>query len=544
MKKIFAQDISDALFYTLFSIIIGGLTLFWLSYTYPQAMNEDMGVLLIFAERFVNGGKFGVDIYEVNPPLSTLIYVPVIWFKNLTGLSLHFSSFFYVSVLLGLSTWLTNYVLKHDKSITNLDRLAIVAAYFLSNLFITVNDYGERDHFVLLGLMPLALSIFYETRGVRFNVAIEALIAAFGILMLLLKPHFGLVPAYLFIQRAWARRNLFAPCFDLTFMIMVFGCAVYIGCLLTVFHTFTFEQLPDIITLYVQKVFYPQYLYGLSLLLGLFIFISFTIHYTHDNRQRPDHLYYLTLILSLICTLGFLAQAKGLIYHLIPAISFLCINVTLLCYYDLSFYIKKKRALLIGVITPVLLCWLTIFYINLSFPSKDDIKDLPFAQWFKEYCPQDEQCKAYIFHETVDGIFGSFNYTNTIYASRFTAQWFLPEILSMQKQHEEGVEARLPKEEVDRLWKKFSQLVAEDLIKYKPHFIAIIESEYYLNSFDVNSKKFIFDYGTRYSENEAFRNEWKNYKYIGRKQVDRADYFKGTALDKEHIMTYDLYVRQ
>ena len=119
MKKIFAQDISDALFYTLFSIIIGGLTLFWLSYTYPQAMNEDMGVLLIFAERFVNGGKFGVDIYEVNPPLSTLIYVPVIWFKNLTGLSLHFSSFFYVSVLLGLSTWLTNYVLKHDKSIAN-----------------------------------------------------------------------------------------------------------------------------------------------------------------------------------------------------------------------------------------------------------------------------------------------------------------------------------------------------------------------------------------------------------------------------------------
>ena len=67
-------------------LIIGLLTalffLFWVYLTYPLLMSDNNAVLILFAERFLDGGTFGQDIFDTNPPLSILIYVPVVWMKQ------------------------------------------------------------------------------------------------------------------------------------------------------------------------------------------------------------------------------------------------------------------------------------------------------------------------------------------------------------------------------------------------------------------------------------------------------------------------------
>ena len=61
---------------------------------------------------------------------------------------------------------------------------------------------------------------------------------------------------------------------------------------------------------------------------------------------------------------------------------------------------------------------------------------------------------------------------------------------------------------------------------------------------DHEAKMIDFNFIEHYSQFEIFKKEWENYGYVGTEIVNRRHYFKGTGLDYDHLMTYDLYTRK
>lgn len=547
MTHWYKKDIGDNLFIAIFLAFMSALIAFWFSYTYPQSMNENMGVLLVFAERIANGGEFGKDIFEVNPPLSTLLYVPIIWLKTYLPLTIHQASFLYTSTFLIFSTALIHRLLCISKTSTY-EHVLILSLYIIGHLFITVNDYGEREQFVAMGLTPLCLYIYLKTAGISFSRAFSILVVAFGITMILLKPHFGLAPAILFLHRAWKQKQLFSPIKDIDFIVMSMGTALYAAILCTVYNVYTFEQLPIIMDLYVSQVFIPRHMVLIPLITSVITIIMVALSMSNDKIKRSQYSY-LSLIsfLAITSLMSFIAQTKGLMYQLIPAVIFFSMAIGLYIFYNARPFMNERRALILSVLTAFLLPICTIYPLNFIFPNQNDIKKLPFAQWFNEYCPKDiqEQCAAYIFHESVDGIFSSFHYTDTQYASRFPAHWFLPIIVNNQLREDAGLSSyKVSFESARSANKMFSQMVADDFQIYRPHFVAIIQTSVRLDLEDAESEETLFDFPTHYSKNTNFKQIWKSYKHVGTRVVNRKNYFNGSSMDQDHLMTYDLYVRR
>ncbi len=55
----------------------------------PLVLNPDLGWLLTVCEKMLAGGKLGVDVIELNPPLSVLMYMPAAWLGSLTPVPAH-----------------------------------------------------------------------------------------------------------------------------------------------------------------------------------------------------------------------------------------------------------------------------------------------------------------------------------------------------------------------------------------------------------------------------------------------------------------------
>lgn len=544
MRKWTKEHVGDKFFIATFFTLMGSIIAFWFSYTYPQAMNENMGVLLIFAERLVEGKSFKTDIYEVNPPLSILIYAPIIWLKKCLPFDIHQASFLYISLLLTLSISFLHVLLKVART-PKYEHCAIISIYILGHLFITVNDYGEREQFVAMGLIPLCILIHLKTVQTKISYHTSILISGFGIIMILLKPHFGLAPACLFLYRAWKRRSLFSPIKDSDFIIMTAGTTGYIICLLLFFQTYVFEQLPGIMDLYVSQVFVPPHMVLVPLIYSILLGVLCLLYWGSDKITYKPSLVYVWSVATLLCLISFITQTKGMFYHLIPASILFLMSCGMGIFYTLNAYLCAKRSLIITVIIATLIPILTIYPLNFQFPSRNDIKALPFATWFKEFCPLSEQCSAYIFHESVDGIFGSFHYTDTKYASRFPAHWFLPIIrTNLERQKRNLSHYKIPYDTNTQLDNRFTRMVAEDFQRYTPHFVALMQTKISLDPQNENSELIKFDFVDHYSRSGSFQKEWQNYKYVDTRTINRKYYFKGTGMDKDHLITYDLYIRK
>ncbi len=545
MLNILLKKLDDKIFIIAFLALVGATISFWFSYTYPQAMNENMGVLLVFAERLLDGGKIGPDIYEVNPPLSILLYVPVIWIKDFIGFDIHLASFVYISFCFILSTLFVTLLLKTQTK-SPYETLLIVSVYVLAHLFVTVNDYGERDQFISFGLMPLCLLIYLKTKNIEISKILSFLVTIFGIVFILIKPHYGLLPAVLFMHRAWKRRSLLSPIKDMDFIIMSLGTLLYLIVLLTVFKDYTFDLLPEITSIYVHNmVLYKGTLYVLPPVILTLVLIMMGLTWVNKRLTQNAEYLYIFGILTGLSLIAFVTQTKGIFYQLIPAAIFFIITIALYLFYTLLPFIKEKRAALLALILPIFFTTTLIYKINFEFPDRQKIQELPFAQWFKTHCPSERQCSAYIFHESVDGIFASFLYTDTIYASRFASHWFLPATMNTLGRAERNLPPQvLTLEQAKKFEQRFGILVGEDFQNFKPDFVAIIHVPYTLDFDDPDSELIDFDFVEHYSQFPTFKEEWSYYKYIGTETVNRRHYFKGTQLDYDRLMIYDLYVRK
>ena len=259
-------------------LIIGLLTalffLFWVYLTYPLLMSDNNAVLILFAERFLDGGTFGQDIFDTNPPFSILIYAPVVWMKQVFGMTYHMGNFLYPLFLLALSLFLSAKALSSFTA----DRLSASAKTLVLSLFVlgvtlgSPQSWGERDMLAFFGLFPFALTVLTRTYELEKLGKIFTLLASvMGGLLVLLKPHFGLFIAILFLHRAFTQKQIRSSLLSIEFLTPLILTLLYGLLLITLLSGFSREILPDVLALYSNAPIHAATLYQFSIIIGAHI---------------------------------------------------------------------------------------------------------------------------------------------------------------------------------------------------------------------------------------------------------------------------------
>ena len=176
----------------------------------PVVLNADVGWLLTVNEKILDGRKFGVDLFESNPPLSVYMYMPAAMLGRMTGIAPEFI----VIVLV---------IAEISGALFVIDRAAAAAklgarerslstwsfAFLLAILPGTI--FGQREHIAVIALTPFVAVTALRWRGLDpGRVAILAGVGA-GLAMSI-KPFFALVAGLPIILGALRQRS-FKPLF-------------------------------------------------------------------------------------------------------------------------------------------------------------------------------------------------------------------------------------------------------------------------------------------------------------------------------------------
>jgi hypothetical protein len=155
--------------------------------------NHDVAWILDGAARLLDGGRFGRDVIDVNPPSAWWLAAIPVALARLTGMAVTVAAALFPALLAFASAILANSVLARGTLPARSRRsLTFVAGAFL--MIAPGYDYGQREHLMLIAALPylVAASVRVEGRCLSRPLAAAAgLVSAIGFC---LKPWFFLIP--------------------------------------------------------------------------------------------------------------------------------------------------------------------------------------------------------------------------------------------------------------------------------------------------------------------------------------------------------------
>lgn len=183
-------------------------------------INADVAFLAWAAKLMLGGAVYGVDVYEVNPPLAYMIYAPAALMAEVTGFD--FALKLWVGLLAGLS------VLVFWQCCDRQFRLALTVTLAVCGVFMLPSQFGQREHVSFLLVAPYVAG---PSRS-RSIGTLSGLMAGVGFA---LKPYFLIPLALVFATRRRTGREEW---------IIVGVGAAYALCLLVFFQPWLFTFLP------------------------------------------------------------------------------------------------------------------------------------------------------------------------------------------------------------------------------------------------------------------------------------------------------------
>jgi MFS family permease len=261
-----------------------------LAVQWPRMPSHDVAYLAWVAQRMTQGAVFGRDIFEINPPMAAIIYLPAAALAQITGLpaAIKLCHVLLMAVSLTLASM----------AAPRTQRLWLVIALGLFIALAFPSHFAQREQVALLCLLPYLAGVL---SGKRLALA-GGVLAGLG---LCTKPHFLLVWLLVLAVRrkpGWADIGI------------VIAGAGYAFALALLFRPYLFEMVPLITQVYASIL--PQD--NAALKTGIpAVLLAFTgMAWLVSGRAQA------ALVWG-IASLGFLvaaySQGKFLDYHFIPA---------------------------------------------------------------------------------------------------------------------------------------------------------------------------------------------------------------------------------
>jgi hypothetical protein len=160
-----------------------------------QAMGQqicDNSWLILFAERVYEGATPYVDITDPNLPATWLIYMPAVALAKASGLR---AEAFVVVEMLALtlvSGLFTTRILRGGGLLADLDVPAARAAFLFASLIVWGANFGQREHFAVLMLLPMLALCAVRAAGAPVPARDAILAGALAAGAVCIKPFYAL----------------------------------------------------------------------------------------------------------------------------------------------------------------------------------------------------------------------------------------------------------------------------------------------------------------------------------------------------------------
>jgi hypothetical protein len=417
----------------------------WLFVEHFKGINPDIYWLTLGAGRLLNGATMMRAVYDPNPPLGLVLHVPLYLLWQRVGIqfpdAIIMLTGFYLFLAVIAVFVLGRRLLGDDSA------LVLAVSFLLASTVMCTSEFGQRDQLIAIALVPFVLSQMIVSRRVACSRALLNVVFAGGGVLILLKPHYLLIPAALIVYRLYLRRRL-SVALDPDALILTILSAAYLIMIWLMFRDYAAIIFPDVLKLYlggkIGKLVIARSLFYFAIL-GTSLIVSRIIVRGGDAYRAVTQLMFLCSILSLI---PYVAQMKGFNYHLIPALTFFWTGVALAI-------LPLARRFLSPSLSVVLLIALyspgaTFIERPLLYPGPGEVKSFPLTRSLAA-C---SECRLDFLNTDIRATMMTSYYAGVEYSSRFPSLWFLQKLVDMS-----------PGSERDRIFHKYAVMLAEDLRK-------------------------------------------------------------------------------
>jgi len=466
-----------------------------------RRLNHDVGWFLYGASRLLDGGALYRDIVDPNLPAIYFLNVPPAWIGQLTSLRPTVVFKAYVIGLALLSLALCSRSLR-----TALPSISAQArAYFLITLLAVFipyagSDFGQREHFFLLLVMPYLLLAQAWSRRIPVSPGLCVLAGFLAGIGLAIKPFFLLlwilVEGYLVLARGveslWKRRENWGVA------VVQFGSLAYI-----VFAAPDYYRHVLPLTWQVYDAANVRLVSLLSLnatlLCAVALLVLFVIPGGAELREFRR-----VVALAAVGALGSgLLARKGFGYHFYPA-GALSIFFLVIAAWDLSTRVRGMekrlwRAFLAATAVLALVLW------QRSKTPPDDLVD-PLIRLTEQHAKGED---IVLYNLGEHPAFPLVNYAPARWASRFSSVWFLSGLYRYHDVRPDG--ARFPyrrQAEMGSAERYVFEALVSDLVEAAPRLVMIdcrTRLIANLNSFD------LIEYLSR---DARVAELWRNYRHL------------------------------
>lgn len=509
--------------FILFALIVTLLP--WAVSILRTPLHSDLVWLYEGFVRLAAGQSMADSIFEPNPPLSLFTYALPYYLTALTGWPSWITIFVYVMGLLALGAGVVRYVVARLAGPDSCAPWLVMAAYVVSQSIMTTTLYGERDHLIGIVLLPFVLLQYALNRDVQIPKILQWPVFLAGAVIILLKPHHGLVPFCLIAYRMLKQKNLRfmrdADFLALSSAVLAYGALLCFG-----FTDYRHIIFLDVVQLYLTNLS-PEILKNTGMLLvpGLVVLAA---GYMLRYRIRQGELASFLALCAILSLVPYYVQGKGFFYHLFPAFAFFTPAFFLLLAGLLEREVKNVRITFLLSFTALLGMAYAIFPANMKLPTYHDYFEKPLTKIIAENCRNVPDCSFFMFNDTMGITHETAYVTGYTHASRFPSYWFLPEMLKQEK--------AVPGS-TDTVRMAYATRIAEDLAHYKPQTLVI-------GRFQPQEGDSFFDFAAWWAVSSMFRDEWEKYEHTGELAIAYKDYYPGTIAARDLPITYDIYRRK
>jgi hypothetical protein len=460
-----------------------------------QVTNFDAAWLTTCGERLLGGQRLSEGCFETNPPLSVLIYLIPALLEKFAGVPKSFGLPLYDFVLIGLSALAVNAILRAQNILTDPQRRVLLFAWLLANTVMTAQWFGERDQIVLLGLFPFVLVQLGITSRLTLPPRLKWAVLIMGSLAILIKPHYALIPALVFLHRGWKQKrwSVFA---DNDFSALAWTSAAYAALVLFAFNDWVKIILPDSLRFYALQPYHAHTVWPTALASAVLIPALMALVFLRLKDARRD-MPLLLLTLALLCVIVYALQNKGFMYQFIPVKAFIFCGLALPL-----IYLFKNRAALKACLLLTLAAYLSTPP-NFAIPTPQDFRDYTIT---REAGIGGPGCTFFLFGDIAD-VQNVAHYAGCGLASRFSELWFLEPLLTEKYNAAHNLPHRLTAAQTDSEMRKYAALVTADFKHYRPETVILARVPV------AGDPNFEFA-GFFAAQDPEFAALWKNYHFV------------------------------
>jgi hypothetical protein len=403
-------------------------------YLLYNPMNLDVASLLHSTGRIYNGARLYVDIYDNNPPMIYLLYLPPVALAGLLSLPVIPVFYIYLLVVLCLSYWLSWSLIKIIYSTSApLTRYCLFLTLIFLTLIPPLTDFGQREHLLFILTLPYILAAGVRSQYKPLSPWYGGCIGILAGIGFCIKPHFLLlwlfIEAYLIfkcrISLVWRRIENLA----ILFVLIIFGLYVltwhsnFLRLVSLALRTyFAFENQG------IWKIIKVNHTVKIWVLAGITMFFL-------KRRPQDDGPAYILFLASTAFLLIALSQKKGWPYHFYPCLAIACFIIFINTILWLEQLPELEERLWQGLAGCGLMLIVAIFLAggyqivrsHQGAQKSMVVKMIPFVKNHAQGKP------IYVLTTHVTPTFPLVNYSGALFPYKFSQLWALPGFYQKQK---------------------------------------------------------------------------------------------------------------